>query len=202
MIFEPLPLPGAFRIRLEKLGDDRGHFARTFCARDFTARGLNPVVAQCNTSFNRTKGTLRGLHWQTGIQSENKAGHAEDKLVRVTRGAVWDVLVDLRPGPTYCKWHGEELTAENGVSLYIPKGFAHGFLTLEEHSEVFYQMSEFYEGGSARGARFDDPAFGIVWPFDKIQPTDVTEITTGKPVMSPRDEAFPRFDISSPEIIK
>jgi dTDP-4-dehydrorhamnose 3,5-epimerase len=187
MIFEPLPLSGAFRVRLEKRGDDRGHFARTFCAREFAARGIDPAIAQCNTSFNRAKGTLRGLHWQV----ETPTGHAEDKLVRVTRGAVWDVLVDLRPAsPSFLQWHGEELTAENGVSLYIPKGFAHGFLTLEENSEVFYQMSEFYDGGSARGARFDDPAFGIEWPFDKAG---------ARPVMSPRDETFPAFDPSAPE---
>ena len=177
MIFEPLALPGAFRIRFEKLEDDRGHFARTFCAREFAAQGLNPALAQCSTSFNRAKGTLRGLHWQTTTET----GHAEDKLVRVTRGAVWDVLVDLRPGPTFCKWHGEELTADNGVSLYIPKGFAHGFVTLKDDSEVFYQISEFYDGGSARGARFDDPAFGIDWPLH------------GTPILSERDSTFPPF---------
>lgn len=183
MLFEPLPLPGAFRLRLQKLGDDRGHFARTFCAREFEDHGLNRALAQCNTSFNRLKGTLRGLHWQT----ETPTGHAEDKLVRVTRGAVWDVLVDLRPGPTFRQWHGEELTADNGVSLYIPKGFAHGFVTLRDDSEVFYQMSEFYDGGSARGARFDDPAFGIAWPGP------------GPYIQSPRDLDFPAYDIGSPE---
>jgi dTDP-4-dehydrorhamnose 3,5-epimerase len=174
MIFEPLPLPGAFRIRLDKIGDARGHFARTWCAREFAAQGLNPALAQCNTSFNAARNTLRGLHWQANP-------HAEDKLVRVTRGAVWDVLVDLRPGPTFGKWHGEELTEDNGVQLYIPRGFAHGFLTLRDDSEVFYQMSEFYDPGSARGARFDDPAFGIAWPL------------AGEPLMSPRDAAFPPY---------
>ena len=175
MIFEPLTLPGAFRIRLEKRGDARGHFARTFCAREFAAHGLAPVTAQCNTSFNARRGTLRGLHWQA-------EPHGEDKLVRVTRGAVWDVLVDLRPtSPTFRRWHGEELTAENGVSLFIPRGFAHGFLALRDDSEVFYQMSAFYEAGSARGARFDDPAFGIDWPL------------ASAPFLSERDAAFPPF---------
>lgn len=175
MIFEPLTLPGAFRIRLDKRGDARGHFARTYCVREFAAHGLAPVIAQCNTSFNARRGTLRGLHWQA-------EPHGEDKLVRVTRGAVWDVLVDLRPAsPTFRRWHGEELTAENGVSLFIPRGFAHGFLTLLDDSEVFYQMSTSYEPSAARGARFDDPAFGIKWPF------------TETPRLSDRDATFPPF---------
>lgn len=175
MIFEPLDLSGAYRIRLEERGDARGHFARTYCAREFADHGLAPLTAQCNTSFNVRRGTLRGLHWQA-------ESHAEDKLVRVTRGAVWDVLVDLRPdSATFRRWHGEELTENNGVSLYVPRGFAHGFVTLRDDSEVFYQMSAFYEGNAARGARYDDPAFGIHWPIS----TDL--------VVSERDLAHPPF---------
>ena len=183
MIFEPLALPGAFRVHLDKRGDARGHFARTYCAREFAAHGLASLDAQSNTSFNARRGTLRGLHWQA-------EPHGEDKLVRVTRGAVWDVIVDLRPdSPTFRKWHGEELTEDNGVSLYIPRGFAHGFVTLRDDSEVFYQMSAFYEAGAARGARFDDPAFGIAWPF------------TDPPLISERDAAFPAF-VTKPDLEK
>lgn len=179
MLFESLPLAGAFRVRLEPHKDERGHFARTFCAREFAAHGLNPGLVQCNTSFNRGRGTLRGLHWQA-------APHAEDKLVRATRGAVWDVLVDLRPeSPTYRQWHGEELNQENGVGLYIPQGFAHGFVTLRDNSEVFYQMSAFYEASSARGARYDDPAFEVAWPVREPL------------ILSPRDLAHPPFKIEA-----
>jgi dTDP-4-dehydrorhamnose 3,5-epimerase len=174
MHFDPLPLAGAFRVRPERLKDARGHFARTFCAREFGARGLNPALAQCSASFNAARGTLRGLHWQA-------APHAEDKLVRVTRGAVWDVLVDLRPGsPTFRRWHGEELSEENGHALYIPQGFAHGFVTLRDASEVFYQMAQFFEPSAARGARYDDPAFGVAWPLPPA-------------VISERDLAHPPF---------
>ena len=180
MIFEALPLPGAYRIQLEKLEDLRGHFARTFDAGEFTQHGLNPALAQCSTSFNKSRGTLRGLHWQA-------APHDEDKLVRVTRGAVWDVLVDLRPeSQTFRKWHGERLDVENGVSFYIPRGFAHGFVTLSDDTEVFYQIAQFYKPDSARGARFDDPAFNISWP------------DTGKRVVSERDLSFPTFNSQSP----
>ena len=147
MIFEALPLHGAFRIRLEKREDVRGHFARTFCAREFSEYGLTTSWVQCSTSFNRSRGTLRGLHWQADPK-------AEDKLVRATRGAVWDVIVDLRAdSPTFRRWHGEELSADNGVMFYIPKGFAHAFVTLRDDTEVFYQISEFYEADLARGAR-------------------------------------------------
>lgn len=175
MFFEPLKLPGAFRVLPDRKEDARGHFARTFCAREFAAHGLNPALVQCSVSFNARRATLRGLHWQADP-------HAEDKLVRVTRGAIWDVLVDLRVGsPTFRKWHGETLSAENGAALYIPRGFAHGFVTLEDASEVFYQMSEYFVPEAARGARFDDPAFGVRWP--------VTDDLT----ISDRDLAFPGF---------
>jgi dTDP-4-dehydrorhamnose 3,5-epimerase len=180
VFFEPLQLSGAFRILPDRKEDARGHFARTFCAREFAAAGLNPALAQANTSFNRACGTLRGLHWQA-------EPHGEDKLVRATRGAVWDVLVDLRPeSPTFRKWHGEILSAENGIQLYIPRGFAHGFVTLEDDSEVFYLMSEFFVPESARGARFDDPAFAIDWPLREGL------------ILSDRDRAFPLFLSTSP----
>ena len=180
MIFEPLSLPGAFRIRQEKREDSRGYFARTFCANEFSEQGINPALVQCNTSFNRLRGTLRGMHWQA-------EPFGEDKLVRVTRGAVWDVLVDLRPdSQAFLRWHGEDLSAENGVMLYIPRGFAHGFVTLRDETEMFYQMSVFFESVSARGARFDDPAFGIRWPF------------SGDLIISDRDLAFPPFNPEKP----
>lgn len=176
MIFEALSLPGAFRILLEKKADVRGHFARTFCADEFSDQGLHPVWVQCNTSFNRIRSTLRGLHWQA-------APHAEAKMVRVTRGALWDVMVDLRPdSPTFLQWYGETLDEDNGVMLYIPEGFAHGFVTLRENTEIFYQMTALYDPDYARGARFDDPAFKIKWP-----------VTEGL-IMSERDLAFPSFN--------
>lgn len=178
MIFEALTLPGAFRLRPERHEDNRGFFARTFCAREFEAVGLNPALVQASLSHNRRKGTLRGLHWQ-------KEPHGEDKLVRVTRGAVWDVLVDIRPGSSsYLRWHGEELSADNGVALYIPRGFAHGFLTLAPDSDVAYQMAAFYEPAAARGARYDDPAFGIRWPL------------SGDITLSDKDAAYPPFQIA------
>jgi dTDP-4-dehydrorhamnose 3,5-epimerase len=174
MIFKETELPGAFEIDLNLLEDERGFFARTFCRREFAEHGLNEAVAQCNLSFNRTKGTLRGMHLQL-------PPHAEDKLVRVVRGAIYDVIVDLREAsPTYLKWIGVELTAENRSALYVPKGFAHGFQTLADDSEVFYQMSEFYAPECATGYRWDDPAFGIHWPL---------EIT----VISDKDRQYPAF---------
>jgi dTDP-4-dehydrorhamnose 3,5-epimerase len=181
MIFEPLPLAGAWRVLPEKREDARGHFARTFCAREFEARGLNPVLAQANLSFNAKRGTLRGLHWQA-------EPHGEDKLVRAVRGEVWDVLVDLRPGsPSYLKWHGESLSEENAVQLYIPRGFAHGFVTLRDDSEMLYLMSEFFAPESARGARHDDPAFGIAWPLKDAL------------IVSERDLAFAPFAPLAPD---
>lgn len=180
MIFEALDLPGAFRIRLEKKADGRGHFARTFCVREFSEQGINASLVQCNTSFNRDRATLRGLHWQA-------APHGEAKLVRVTRGSLWDVMVDLRPeSPTFLQWHGETLDEDNGVMLFIPEGFAHGFVTLRGNTELFYQMTAFYDPASARGARFDDPAFNIAWP------------TLDGLIVSDRDSAFPAFNTASP----
>ncbi len=160
MKFTPLALRGAFAVEVEHHLDERGAFARTFCRDEFEARGLVADIAQCSLSFNTRKGTLRGMHFQ-------KAPHEEAKLVRCTRGSVYDVIVDLRPeSETFRSWAGVVLGAEQGNAIYIPKGFAHGFLTLEDESEVFYQLSEIYSPSSAAGVRWNDPAFGIVWPGD------------------------------------
>ena len=174
MIFTPTPLAGAFVIELERREDERGFFARSFCQREFAEHGLNPHLAQCNVSFNAQRGTLRGMHYQA-------APHEEAKLVRCTQGAVWDVIVDLRrDSPTFKHWHGVELSAANRRGLYIPEGLAHGFQTLSDDAELLYLMSEFYEQDTARGVRWDDPAFGIEWPLPN-------------PRISERDRSFPRF---------
>jgi len=156
--FEPTPLPGVWVVELEPHRDERGYFARAFCAREFAAHGLETTFVQCNVSGNRYRGTLRGLHWQA-------APHEEVKLVRVVRGAAFDVVVDLRAdSPTYCRCFTTMLDARSGRAVYVPRGCAHGFLTLEDDTDVFYQMSEFYVPELARGARWDDPAFSIPWP--------------------------------------
>jgi dTDP-4-dehydrorhamnose 3,5-epimerase len=172
--FSETTLQGAFVIDLEPLEDERGHFARSFCREEFARRGLKTDVAQCNVSFNRRKGTLRGMHFQSPPK-------AEAKLVRCTRGSVHDVIIDLRPGsPTYCKWMSVELTEGNLKMLYVPEGFAHGFQTLVDDTEVFYQMFESYSPAHATGVRWDDPAFGIRWPLDN-------------PILSPKDRSYPLF---------
>ena len=158
MIFRETPIPGAFLIELEPHRDDRGTFARTFCAREFAAHGLETRVVQCNLSHNRARGTLRGMHAQ-------RPPHAEDKLVSCARGAIHDVILDLRPDSAALGKHvAVMLRAGDGRMLYIPKGVFHGFLTLEDDTEVFYQMSEFYEPSAACGVRWNDPAFAIEWP--------------------------------------
>ena len=158
MLVNETALCGAFVIDLELLEDERGFFARSYCEREFAARGIQQHWVQCNVSYNRRRGTLRGMHYQA-------APHEEVKLIRCTRGAVHDVIVDLRPGsPSYGNHVAVVLSAENRRSLYVPKGFAHGFLTLEDDTEVFYQMSAFYVADAARGFRYDDPAFSIPWP--------------------------------------
>ena len=167
-------LKGAFIIEPERIEDERGFFARTFCAKEFEARGLTPRFVQCNISFNKKKGTLRGMHYQA-------APHAETKLIRCTRGAIYDVIIDLRTdSPTWKHWVAVELTGDNHRMLCIPEGLAHGFQTLEDDTEVFYQMSEFYHPGAARGLRWDDPTFGIDWPM---------EISS----ISARDAGYPEF---------
>jgi dTDP-4-dehydrorhamnose 3,5-epimerase len=153
-------LPGAFVIELEKHEDGRGFFARSWCQKEFEAHGLNPRTVQCNVSFNKVKGTLRGMHYQV-------APYAEAKLVRCTRGAIYDVIIDLRrESATYKQHVSEVLSSNNYKALFIPEGFAHGFQTLEDNSEVFYQMSEFYSAEHQRGFRYNDPAFRISWPID------------------------------------
>lgn len=158
MIFEPLNVSGAWLVSQERFEDERGYFARTWCSEEFAAQGLEAELVQCSVSFNRQRGTLRGMHFQ-------HSPFGEVKLVRCTRGAVFDVIVDVRRGSsTFLQYAGVELTEQNGRALYIPKGFAHGFLTLEDDSEVFYQMSNVYEPSAAAGFRYDDPAFAIRWP--------------------------------------
>jgi dTDP-4-dehydrorhamnose 3,5-epimerase len=172
--FNETLLRGAFVIELDRLEDERGYFARTFDAGEFINHGLDPAVIQCNTSFNVRRGTIRGMHYQADPDGEAK-------LVRCTRGAIYDVAVDLRKqSETYCQWFGVELTAESGRMLYIPVGMAHGFQTLEDGSEVSYQMSHHYVANGGRGVRFDDPAFGIEWPLPD-------------PIVSERDRQFPDF---------
>jgi dTDP-4-dehydrorhamnose 3,5-epimerase len=174
VIFTPTPLEGAFVIEPEPVPDSRGLFARTWCQRELEAQGLETRLAQCSTSFNKRKGTLRGLHYQA-------PPFAETKIVRCTRGAMYDVLVDLRPeSPTFTRWFTAILTAENRKAMYVPVGFAHGFQTLEDDTEVFYQISQFYSVEHARGVRWDDAAFQIPWPAD-----DRT--------ISERDRSYPDF---------
>jgi len=173
MIFSPVALAGAWVIEPERLEDERGFFARSFCQKEFEARGLNPHVAQCNISFNVHKGTVRGMHYQSPS--------GEAKLVRCTRGAIFDIIIDLRPeSPTFRKHFGVVLSEENRSMLYIPEDFAHGFQTMEEDTEVFYLMSEFYIPENSHGVRWDDPAFGICWP-EEVK------------VISERDRTYPDF---------
>lgn len=158
MIFEPLAIAGAFRLRGEPIGDERGHFARTFCELEFASNGLATHFPQRSTSFNLRSGTVRGLHFQA-------APHGETKIVRCTRGRVFDVIVDLRPNsPTFRAWHGEELGPERVLALYIPDGCAHGFQTLEDNSEVYYEITPPYVASASRGVRYDDPEIAIAWP--------------------------------------
>jgi len=170
--FSPTPLGGVFVVELERLEDERGFFARSFCQEEFRAHGLRSDIAQCNVSWNRRRGTLRGLHYQD-------KPHEEAKLVRCTRGAMWDVAIDLRDGsPTRHRWHAVELTADNHKALYIPEGLAHGFQTLADGTEVLYLMSTPYHAGSSRGLRWNDPRLAIAWPLPD-------------PIVSERDRAFP-----------
>ena len=161
MIFTETPLRGAFVIEPEPLEDARGLFARTWCRRELEARGLETGIAQCSTSFNKKKGTLRGMHYQV-------TPFAETKIVRCTRGALYDVIIDLRPeSPTFTRHFAIVLSAENRKMLYVPTGLAHGFQTLEDATEIFYQISEFYSPEHSRGVRWNDPIFGIAWPDDE-----------------------------------
>lgn len=174
MIFAPTSLPGVMTVAPDPQTDERGLFARTWCAREFAEQGLNPALVQCSVSFNTRRGILRGMHIQ-------RAPHEEAKLVRCTRGAIYDVALDLRTDSrTYLQWTAVELTADNRLGLYIPEGVAHGFQTLADDCEVFYQMAAFYEPGSASGVRWDDSAFGIRWPL-------------ADPILSERDATYPDY---------
>ena len=174
MIFQGTKIAGVFEIEVERKSDERGFFARSWCRQEFETHGLISDLAQCSVSFNLHKGTLRGMHYQA-------ASHAEAKLIRCTRGSIVDVAVDLRPtSKTFKEWASATLTSENHRMLYVPKGCAHGFLTLEDNCEVFYQISEFYAPEAGRGVRWNDPAFGILWPGEVK-------------VISPRDASYPDF---------
>lgn len=174
MIFTETKLAGAFIIELEKLEDERGFFALSWSESEFAARGLEPRVVQCNVSFNRQKGTLRGMHYQ-------RAPHAQAKLVRCSRGAIFDVIIDLRSeSPTFKQWVSAELTGDNHLALYVPKGFAHGFQTLSDATEILYHISDSFVPASEAGVRWDDPAFNIQWPDDRR-------------IMNARDAGYPDF---------
>ncbi|HVL98443.1 MAG TPA: dTDP-4-dehydrorhamnose 3,5-epimerase [Egibacteraceae bacterium] len=174
MRFRETALAGVLVVQPEPVRDERGLFARTWDRQLFAARGLETALAQCSVSFNRRRGTLRGMHFQA-------APHGEAKLVRCTAGGVYDVVIDLRAGsPTRGRWHAVELTAENRYGLYVPPGCAHGFLTLVGNTEVFYQISEFYHPEASRGVRWDDPAFAVVWPERPA-------------VLSERDATYPDY---------
>jgi dTDP-4-dehydrorhamnose 3,5-epimerase len=166
MRFHKTPLEGAYLIELDKRGDHRGFFARFFCENEFGAAGLETRFAQINNSLTLKKGALRGLHYQLPPA-------AEVKVVRAIRGALWDVIVDLRPGsPTYLKWFGAELTEDNRSMMYVPRGFAHGFITLTDNVEAFYLNSNVYSPDAERGLRWDDPAVGIEWPAQAQEMSD------------------------------
>jgi dTDP-4-dehydrorhamnose 3,5-epimerase len=174
--FVPTSLTGVYVIEQERHMDERGFFARTWCADEFAEHGLEPNLAQCSVSFNPHRGTLRGLHYQA-------PPFAEAKLVRCSRGALFDVAVDLRPdSPTFRKWVGSELTEENGRALYVPRGFAHGFLTLADATEVAYQISRPHAPEAARGIRWDDPFHGVAWP-ERVR------------VIGSRDRDYPDVDV-------
>jgi dTDP-4-dehydrorhamnose 3,5-epimerase len=173
--FTPATLAGAYLVDVEPFEDERGLFARTWCRHEFAARGLSDELAQCNISLTRRRGTLRGMHYQA-------APHTEDKLVRCTHGAIHDVIVDLRrDSPTFCRHFAADLSADSHRALYVPKGCAHGFQTLTDDTQVFYQMSAFYVPDAGRGVRWNDPRFGIAWPI-------------ADPILNARDAAYPDFD--------
>ena len=176
MLFEETPLRGAFLISPERIEDARGFFARAWCRREFEANGLNPEMVQANISYNRSMGTVRGMHYQ-------RAPHEEVKLVRCTRGRIFDVIVDLRKdSETFGRWFGTELSEENRRVIYVPEGFAHGFQTLEDSCEVFYQHSAYYTPGSAAGLLWNDPTLAINWPIKH------------NPVISEQDQGWVAFD--------
>jgi dTDP-4-dehydrorhamnose 3,5-epimerase len=174
MIFTETKLKGAFIIDVKRLEDERGFFGRAWCKREFAEHGLNGDAVQANVSYNKTKGTLRGMHFQ-------QAPFAETKIVRCTSGALYDVIIDIRPeSPTYKQWIAVELTEESMRMLYVPEGFAHGFITLKDHTSVHYVVTQYYAPGCEGGIRYNDPAFNIEWP---IEPS----------VISEKDKVIPDF---------
>ncbi|NIQ02611.1 MAG: dTDP-4-dehydrorhamnose 3,5-epimerase [Nitrospinaceae bacterium] len=174
MIFHSTTLQGVYLIEPERIDDHRGFFARTWCAEEFEAHGLSTQTAQCSISYNKNRGTLRGMHFQIDPK-------AEIKVVRCTAGAIYDVLLDLRmESPSHLKWEAFELSSENRKLLYVPEGIAHGFQTLEDHTEVFYQISEFYSPEHSRGVLWNDEAFGIEWPI-------------ADPIVSDKDRSYPSY---------
>jgi dTDP-4-dehydrorhamnose 3,5-epimerase len=177
MIFTETKLKGAYIIEIKQLGDERGFFGRSWCKNEMEEHGLNGNVVQANTSFSKTKGTIRGMHYQ-------KHPHEETKLVRCTKGALYDVIIDLRKeSPTYKQWIGVELTEDNYKMLYVPEKFAHGFITLKENTEANYLVTEFYTPGAEAGIRYDDKQFNINWPVPAA-------------VVSDKDKNHPDFDES------
>lgn len=179
MQFHALALPGAWIVELERREDARGFFARSFCRDEFDAHGLPSEFVQCNVSWNQRRGTLRGMHFQ-------RHPSREGKLVRCTAGAAWDVLIDLRPdSPAYGRWVGIELSADNRRAVYVPPGLAHGFQTLTDGAELFYQMTDVYAPALADGVRWNDPAFAIDWPL-------------ADPILSERDASYPSFELGGP----
>lgn len=179
MIFNKTPLEDAYLIDLDRIGDSRGFFARIYCADEFRSHGLVTSFVQVNNSLSAAKGTLRGLHYQLSPR-------AETKLVRCIRGAIWDVILDLRPSsPTHGRWFGSELSAQNRRMMYVPKGFAHGFVTLTDDAEVFYFVDEVYSPEHERGIRWDDPKFKIKWPMEPL-------------LISDKDQAHPDYDPGAP----
>lgn len=174
MKFIETPLVGAYVVEMEPIADNRGYFARSYCEREFVERGLKVPFVQCNVSYNHQRGTIRGMHYQ-------REPHGETKLIRCIRGAIYDVIVDIRPeSASYGKWYGVELCSSNQRMLYVPDGFAHGFQTLENETEVFYQMGNFFVPESSEGLRWDDPVIGIEWPLPCS-------------VISDKDQSYPGF---------
>ena len=178
MKFNKTSLEGAYVIEVDKIEDNRGFFGRLWCEREFEEYNLNTNLVQSNISFSKFKGTLRGMHFQ-------KSPFAETKLVRCTQGSMYDVIIDLRPeSPTFKKWFGVELSAKNRKMLYVPENFAHGFITLEDNSEVYYMVTEFYNKNAEEGIRWNDPAFDIHWP-QKVK------------VITKKDDNHPNFNINN-----
>lgn len=177
MIFHELPLKGAYLIEMQKHQDERGFFSRTFCRKEFSTMGLVEVFVQANTALTYRRGTLRGMHYQAPPLQEAK-------LIRCIRGSIYDVIIDIRPGsPTFKKWYGRSLTEDDYDMIYVPEDFAHGYLALSDHSEVFYLVSQFYSPEHERGLRWNDPAFDIDWPF------------SGPFILSEKDKNWPVFQV-------